>query len=814
MLLTVLSAMVIGGSATAADESTVAAIPLKIEYSLDGRQFTTDAPVIAPGGKVWVRASWEGFQRPEGAKQPYLSYLNAKMDFASANGGKQAWAGKSPYIQRVVPPYVAIHVTSFTYAIDLGSRSAQTVGYMNKWSQEENQFIDAPLGACEALAPGSYEFTLRVYYHAKPGGPVVGRGEKSMTLTIKKADDKDGQEKENAGAAAFLDCGGNDTALAFRGANAASPQAKAASQPPHSKRLYALPRSPIAAVLAQAAIAAVEPAAAQKLDATTGANDKRIFVSPTGDDAADGSKAHPLATLGKALKGAGPGMVIELAPGTYREGNLVMTRGGGADNPLVIQAQKPGSVLIKASKLATDWQPDAAQGAAQQGAWKIEKWPVNSQQLFMDGQPLQQIGVHNVWQEIHDIGGFTQKAMLPPVGNGRDDLKPGSFFYDTASKTLYCMLPDQSDPNQHEMEAGFQDFVLQGGQQSHVVLRGLVFMHSNMTAKSSRNGGIVTTGPANWTIEDCEFRWGDFGGLGLWGDRHIVRRCRISDNGAVGVNANGSDEAHGWAWHNDRPPQHLLLEDLTVSGNNYRRFYDQWHAGGMKLVPNVRSATIRRCTITDNHGAGIWFDGGLGDNVIQDNLVQNNTTGIFYEIAAPAQGDKLGALIRNNRVIGSKHQGIYIAASESAIVENNTCYGNRWNIVLHGMPRREFGGRKLAHNRVRNNLLGNPKGNIDLILFTGKDTADNIVDGNFYVLPADARKPDALRVSVTQTGYDQGVRTDLTALRTQTGCEEHGQVGDPKWIDAGGGDFRLAPDSPAAGKGWQSEGVKSADDHP
>ncbi len=768
MMWLTLMVVLAGGAGVRAEEASVTPIPLKITYSLDGQEFTAAAPALAPGAKLWVRVSWEGFERPEGAKQPYLSVLSAAMDFASANGGRQTWGGQPQFIQRVNPPYVATNVTAMTYRLDLGARAAGTMGYMNQWSKEKNCYVDGPLGACPALAPGTYRFTVKVYYAAKPGGPVVGRGQKTISLTMKEADPKPGA--------------GDKT------------------QPVKAKDQHAaaLPAGrgvilSVAAALATGAMAVTQapPAPRAGPNSWPGA----LFVAPAGDDRAEGNQTHPLRTLGKALALAGPGTVITLAEGTYHEGDLVMPRGGAPGQPLTILGQQAGQVLIEGSQPVKDWKPQG------HGVWQVADWPVDSQQLFVDGRPLQQIGIHNKWQQVGDIGGYHKIVILPPVGRGLADLKPGSFYYDAGTRTLSCMLADRTDPNTHDMEASVKDFVLHGGKASYVVLRNLVFRYSNMTAKNSRDGGVVNTGPAHWTIEDCQFNSGDFGGLGMLGDHHTVRRCRICDNGAVGVNINGSDAAHGWHWYLNRAPQDILLEDLEVSGNNYRHFYDQWHAGGLKLVPCCRGITIRHCRVVDNRGPGIWFDGGLGSNVIEDNLVQGNTTGIFYEIAQPAPGDQFGALIRNNRVLGSRNQGIYISASESAIVENNTCWGNRWNIVLHGMPRREFGGRKLIHNRVERNILGDAR--IDVVLFDGKDAADNIVDDNFYARLPGAAAGDGLRVSVTQGAYDQGLYTSLAALRSATGLETHGQVGDPRWVDAGQGDFRLQAGSPAAGQGWQ-----------
>ena len=176
-------------------------------------------------------------------------------------------------------------------------------------------------------------------------------------------------------------------------------------------------------------------------------------------------------------------------------------------------------------------------------------------------------------------------------------------------------------------------------------------------------------------------------------------------------------------------------------------------------------------------------------------------------------------MIRNNRVVGCSSAGITISASQKAIVENNTCYGNRWNVVLHGMPRAEYGGCKLAGNRVAGNIFGGAE--IDVVLFSGKGASDNVVDGNFYAPlsasawvpaqgpaakpPAKGPAPSRPLVSLPDTWNVHVPRIlyrDLASLRGQ-GLERTGQQGDPGWVNPEAGDFRLRPGSPAEGKGWQ-----------
>ena len=517
-----------------------------------------------------------------------------------------------------------------------------------------------------------------------------------------------------------------------------------------------------------------------------------VHVSTEGDDANPGTKERPLRTIAEALAVVAESGTVRIAAGTYREGGLTLKRGGKPGEPLVIEGEGADRTFIKGSREVKGWERSKG------NIWKVDGWKTNSQQLFCDGEHLQQIGSRTPWNTKVL---WADRVCLPPVGQAARDIRPGSFYHDGRTNTLYCMLADRSDPNGHLMEASVHDFVLDAGGASCVTVRGLAVMHNNGTARG-RHSTLFRLGSSGWTVEDCLIEYGDFAGLGVGGTNHVIRRSTIRKNGDVGINMGNSDRARGWKWYPNATRMNILIEDCVIEGNNYRNFYAAWHAGGMKCIPACRAVTVRGCTVRDNDGPGIWFDHAQGDIVIEDNLVVGNKTGIFYEISSPAEGDEYGALIRNNRVVGSAHQGIYVSASECAIVERNTCYDNWAGIVVHGMPRGKF---RLRNNVVRNNIVCRGK-LADLILFVGQDAGDNIVDGNFYAT-GDLRRyglgvrTDVRIGAVTGKGYAAPLR-DPKQLGRPAGLEHNGLSGDPMWVDPAKLDFRLLRGSPAVGKGW------------
>ncbi|MGI4790888.1 MAG: right-handed parallel beta-helix repeat-containing protein [Janthinobacterium lividum] len=545
----------------------------------------------------------------------------------------------------------------------------------------------------------------------------------------------------------------------------------------------------------QAALASLLALAASLL-ITVNARATDYFVAPAGSDTHAGtSLAAPFQTITHAVQMAGPGDSVLIRGGTYREQvDLGGSRCGLPGQPLTIRNYKEETVILKGSDVVKGWTLD------HKAVWKKTGWTVNSQQVFADGRPLQQIGAEDPFEtDKVDTGDGTgaPDLRLPPTGKDLNDVMPGSFYYDGAAHVLYCEMSDKSDPNKHLMEASVRHTVLTGYGKSYVNLHGLSLVACNGTSEGDYSGVLQTDG-SHWTIDACTFQYGDFCGVRLGGTDHVIRNCHILDNGDVGINLSGSDSAHSFGVWQNRPPQHILLDALVVTGNNYRHFDEAWHSGGIKVIPSARDVTVRGCKVSNNRGTGIWFDTDWGNIVIEGNFVYKNDAGIAYEISRPLPNDGFGAMIRNNRVIENKGQGIYVSASQGAVVENNTCSGNDFDIVIHGMPRGGSSGPLSLQNNVVANNIVNAK-QVDIVLYQGPDASNNRLDGNYYV-----SSTGQITLSLANTPNYNVTIQNLETARLSTEFERHGKSGDPEWRNAASLDFRLRPGSPAAGKGWQA----------
>jgi len=69
------------------------------------------------------------------------------------------------------------------------------------------------------------------------------------------------------------------------------------------------------------------------------------YVGTTGDDAADGSEAHPWATVNRAAQAVSPGDTAVVMPGTYY-GEVEIRKGGTPENPVTFRSQMPHAAVL------------------------------------------------------------------------------------------------------------------------------------------------------------------------------------------------------------------------------------------------------------------------------------------------------------------------------------------------------------------------------------------------------------------------------------------------------------------------------------
>jgi parallel beta-helix repeat protein len=497
------------------------------------------------------------------------------------------------------------------------------------------------------------------------------------------------------------------------------------------------------------------------------------YVDATnGNDVNSGTALQPFKSISTAVGKANAGDTVLIASGTYRETINFPKSGSGASQTIAIRAMSGANVQIKGSDLVSGW-------TLHTGAiWKKSGWNINSQQVFVNGTPLQQIGNSCAYNTL----AWGTSFILPPVGTGISSMVPGSFFYDQAAQTLYVYLPDGSDPNWHQLEASTRNWII-STDQNFIELDGLQFSHSNVTS-IPYSMGMVNISGQGCLIANCSFTYADLAGLSIAGEGHQISNNIANFNGNEGVLISGSDPAHNWNIYPNRPPQNILLDGNETSYNNYRKFYTNWQAGGVKASMSCNGVTISRHRAESNIGAGIWFDLYSLNTRIERCIVNNNLVGIAYEISD-------NAVIANNLVKQNTYFGVLVAASSGVSVFNNTVIQNGYSIALHGMPRAEHP--TLQDNIVRNNIISESQF-VDLIIYNNPSVASgntsdyNLFDGN-------------LRITYTpDTGYYPNYTT-LPDFARDTGQEVHSLNALPKFKSPATGDYQILAGSPAIDSG-------------
>jgi parallel beta-helix repeat protein len=499
------------------------------------------------------------------------------------------------------------------------------------------------------------------------------------------------------------------------------------------------------------------------LGAVGGAHGTEFYVATDGNDASMGASVNsPLATLTKAISKAAPGDVIYIRGGTYREEVTALQGGGTAEAPVTITAYPNETPVIKASDLVTGWERHDG------NIWKRIGWSINSQQVFRDGQPLQQIGGVRP--------GYLQQVYTP-VGSGVADMYPGTFHYEWDTGTLYAWLPDNSDPNAAVIEASTKAWALMLNV-PFVHVEGLTFRHCNYTQWyfSPSQAAVVNLG-SDSIIEQCDIQWGDFGGL-LMQSRSQALNCTISNNGAVGV---------GCVRVNQQSVFDIKIKGCLIENNNYRGISQTFHAGGIKLIPDI-NGVIEDNDVSNNNGPGIWIDWDRSGRpiVINNNHVRNNA-----RVGIHVEGSE-NTLIYNNLVMNTRGIGIYISGSNNTRCYNNTIVGSNGYaaILMGGVPRLDC---TLKNNSVYNNILFGSTGSVDLYIpqENGIDVVGNSIDYNCF-------SHDGGTVAMNCGGQ---LCTSLASWRALTGYDLNSINENPQFNLADTDDFSTSPMSPVVDSG-------------
>lgn len=371
----------------------------------------------------------------------------------------------------------------------------------------------------------------------------------------------------------------------------------------------------------------------------------------SGSDSNSGSAGAPLKTIQAAVNEANAntrksiGTKIIVNPGVYRETVKIDPVGGPKTAPLTIEAATNGNAIISASDVLSGWSPDSQYSGAYVTNWR----PAEDTCALPGGWPsMQEIALHT---EMVFINGISMAQVLTYT-----DLKPGTFYVDTADGTLHVFPPSGIDPSNATIEAASRAKTISVIGRSNVVLRGLVLEHA---ANCVNTGAATVTSSNNVLIDSIRANWNNWGGLAVSGSSNItVQNSTGSYNGGVGFQGT-QDQA-------------ILYTNNETDYNNWRgaqgAFYD-WAMGGTKLF-QMRTTTVQNHFSYNNQAQGLWFD---TDN--QNVTINHATLAGSYNAALQLERNE-GPITLENSSLCSSGTGLNLLTTEALTANNNVFYNN------------------------------------------------------------------------------------------------------------------------------------------
>jgi hypothetical protein len=189
-------------------------------------------------------------------------------------------------------------------------------------------------------------------------------------------------------------------------------------------------------------------------------------------------------------------------------------------------------------------------------------------------------------------------------------LKNGTFYGDYTANAVYVA----DDPDGHQVEMSKTETAIEKSA-AKVTVRGLTVEHF----ASRPQGGAVQVG-TDWTVEANDVRWNHAVGIMvIEGDRAVVRRNTVADNGQLGIGQ-------------FRSAQGRIVENLITRNNTDGFWIADWESGGIKATRS--SGEVSGNDIVANRGIGMWSDIAEYDRRISANRIRGNAAdGIRYEIS-------------------------------------------------------------------------------------------------------------------------------------------------------------------------------------
>lgn len=496
-----------------------------------------------------------------------------------------------------------------------------------------------------------------------------------------------------------------------------------------------------------------------------------VVDAASGSDANPGSAASPFASIGAAMLVAGPGDVVRVRAGTYRES--VVPPSGSPAGFLTVVADGPGVVLDGSD-------PALTTGAAWTNAGGALWWtPFAGRTSYVAAGDARLYEYQALADLMEENGNIAQPGAFP-----------GGFFVDATAQRLWVIAPDHASPATHAMHVAVRDSAFRLDGVEEVIVQGFEVRYYGATAAGSVGVDVVDSRLC-W-VRDMDIH-------------HLNDGVRIRRPGSIGNVVECSrvrdTSVYGWPWASVKghAPEATAIA-VTDGAENVVRWNDLEGTFNGVYNGDFSDASETIATRTAIHGNAMRFIGDDGlelegaqvnvaawENVIRD--VYNGisfapvTTGPVYAVRNVLDGYTQHALKINNGPTGAVH--VYHTTSRPAA-------GAAFPGAQAIAPTLPFGGMTLRNN---------------------------IWEANRYVIESDTTLAGIVDWDVDGlwTNDSEGVgrfvkwlgvrHPDMAALAASGTIESRGLQAAPRYEDAAAGDFTLVAGHPFVDAGEVIDGI-------
>ncbi|WP_312673810.1 right-handed parallel beta-helix repeat-containing protein [Microbacterium sp.] len=487
-----------------------------------------------------------------------------------------------------------------------------------------------------------------------------------------------------------------------------------------------------------------------------------VYASPSGSDAAAGTKSAPVRTIAAALRVVPNGGTIVLRGGTYHEEVIVP-----AQKRVTIQPAPNEAVWMDGAKVVTGWKASGK-------TWVVDGWStaLDSSPTYTKGAPDNTNADWRFVDPAHPMAAHPDQvwvagAQLREVGSAAQ-VVAGTFFVDDRAKRLVI----GTDPTGKTVEASVLTQALSIRSAGSEV-RGIGVRRY---ATSVPQMGTVVAAANDITLADVTIRDNSTTGFYSWALRTTLTRVSLIGNGLLG---GGASQADG-----------LKVRQMLSVGNNAEHFNHAPVSGAFK-VTRTRGVTVADSAFTENAGRGPWFDESTIDIVFTGNDVIGNTGhGVMVELSERAT-------IADNIIARNGEFGLFVLNAGNVKIWNNTFVGNaNRNISIGQDDRRASDPNAAGHDpRTRyaplapwvvrntvmsNNVMAESAGNCLVCVqdfsttFTGSQMMSS-VNGNLYHRTAPGTPRWFSAWSKGSVSRDPAVADTLPAFTAATGQDRRSQ---------------------------------------